>query len=121
MNLNRLPGLLSLALIAPLLAGCSAPTSQSLAKEICGSRFTLIDIDPNSEAGAPKWFEIYQKAAEIRNSSTPSEQDLAVAASMEDWFNSAYTAVQQGAEWPIYGEAFAAAGMELNTACQPFN
>jgi len=121
MNKTRLSGVLSLALVMPLLAGCSAPSAQSLAKEICDSRFSLIDIDPNSDSGAPKWIEIWEKAAEIRNSSGPTEQELSVAASMDDWFNSAYTAVQQGAVWPIYGEAFAAAGMELNTACQPFD
>lgn len=121
MKLIRRSGVLALALIVPILAGCSAATSQSLAKEICESRFTLIDIDPNSESGAPKWFEVYQKASEIRNSSTPTEQDLAVAAGMDDWFTAAYTAVQEGAEWPIYGEAFAAAGLDLNAACQSFD
>lgn len=121
MNSNRLSGIISVALVLPLLVGCSAPTGQNLAKEICESRFTLIDIDPNSDAGAPKWFEIYQKAGEIRNSAAPTDQELAVAASMDDWFNAAYTAVQNGAEWPIYGEPFATAGMELNTACQSFD
>ena len=111
----------SVGLVLPLLVGCSAPTAQSMAKEVCQSRFSLIDLDPNSEDGAPKWFEVWQKAIDIRNSPSPTDQELAVAGSMDDWFNAAYNAAQDGRQWPVYGEAFGAAGLELNDACQAFD
>ncbi len=121
MKFTNLPKALSMVLVLPLLVGCSEPTAQSMAKEICNSRFSLIDLDPNSDAGAPKWVETWQKAIDIRNSSSPTDQELAVAGSMDDWFNAAYNAFQEGRQWPVYGEEFGAAGLQLNDACQAFD
>ena len=120
-KLEKLLKILSVVLVFPLLAGCSEPTAQSLAKEICSSRFSLIDLDPNSEAGAPKWVQAWQKATDLRNSSSPTDQELAVAGGMDDWFNAAYNAFQEGRQWPVYGEEFGVAGLQLNDACQAFD
>ena len=104
-----------------LLAGCSSPTSLGLAEEICEARFSLIDIDPNSESGAPRWYDTWEKTMEIRNSPNASDKELQVASSMDDWFNAALDAVKSGLQWPIYGDEFGSAGLELNEACQPFD
>jgi hypothetical protein len=114
-SLTKLLALLSLGLV---LAGCSAPTSASLAAEICESRFSLIDIDPNSDSGAPRWYQVWEKTLEIRSADSTNDQEIAVASAMEDWFNSVVQAVQDGRQWPLYGEGFAEAGLALNDACQ---
>jgi hypothetical protein len=121
MNTKLISRITSLSLLLPLLAGCSAPSSNALASEICESRFSLVDIDPNSDSGAPRWYEVWEKTLAIRSAESTNDQEMAVASAMDDWFNSAVQAVQDGRQWPVYGEGFAESGFALNDACQLFD
>ena len=114
--------LISLATVIPLLiTGCSLG-SGSVAKEICDARFKLVDTDPNTDSGAEYWVSIWQKSSELKNSpdSAATADELAVAVTMDGWFNSTLNAVGNDMTWPQLGSEWADYGLEMNKVCAPF-
>jgi len=120
-SMFRKLGLASLVLGVTLLAGCSAPSSAGYAKEICDARFTLINVDPDTDAGAEQWVKYYLLAGELRGFPEVTESEKSVAVSMDLWFNRMYEAVQAGGQWPLLGAEYVDAGLELSQVCIPFD
>lgn len=121
MSSEKVIMLTSLVLPIVLLTGCSAGGS-SVAKEICGAPGPLTDIegDPNTERGATVWMSYYNKATELKDSSSATEEELAVANAMVAWFNFAVKMDEEDKGWGEYGTEFSDAGMNLISACEPF-
>lgn len=121
MGYKKAIALASLALPIVLLTGCSAGGSAA-AKDICGAPGPLTDIegDPNTESGASVWMSYYNKATELRDSSSATEEEVAVANAMVTWFNAAVKMDEADLGWGEYGTEFSDAGMNLISACEPF-
>jgi hypothetical protein len=114
---KRLVGFLLLgSLTTVALVGCAGQGTASTASKICESRFDLVDQNPNIQSGADKWMESWRLSLEIQSSEDATDNERAVARSMDAFFQEA-AAADLADTWPIVGEAFATAGFALNDAC----